>query len=74
MRRELANQIANHCAACSRAALKRSTVPLASFSIEGYKLMRSGVLQNITQSVYIQKMHSRPLAFAEKRSPEWKGR
>ena len=71
--RELADQIANS-APLAVAALKEIYRATSELSIEeGYKLMRSGVLKHY-QAFYIQKMPEGPLAFAEKRAPEWKGR
>ena len=72
--RELAAQIVT-CAPLSIAAIKEITRSTAEMTVEeGYRHIRSGVLQHYPKVLHSEDAQEGPNAFAEKRDPVWQGR
>ena len=69
--RELAQQIVKN-APLSIAAVKEIVRQTSELSVEdGYKLMRSGVLQHYPKVLHSEDALEGPLAFTEGREPQW---
>jgi len=72
--RELAAKIVDS-APLAVAALKEICRATGDISIEeGYQLMRSGILRHYPAVLHSEDAAEGPLAFAEKRAPQWQGR
>lgn len=72
--RELAAQIVDS-APLAVAALKEICRATGELCVEeGYQLMRSGILKHYPAVLHSEDAAEGPLAFAEKRAPQWRGR